>query len=54
MEWAEGRRTEEKTQGKPCANVNQYRTNYHSQKYFLIQLGIKIQKGMLFITTYLY
>lgn len=29
-EWAEGRRTEEKAQGKPCANVYQGRTNYHS------------------------
>lgn len=41
-EWAEGRRTEEKAQEKPCANVNKRRTNYqtvtselHTKKIFI-------------------
>lgn len=31
---------EEKAQGKPCTNLNQHRTNCHSQKSFLIDLGM--------------
>lgn len=45
VEWAEGRRTEEKAQGKPCANVNQHRTNYHGQNPFLIELGTHRSSG---------
>lgn len=44
-QWAEGRRTKEKAQGKPCANVNQHRTNYHSQKSFLIELRMYRSSG---------
>lgn len=45
VEWAEGWRTEKKAQGKPCAYLNQHRTNYRNQKSFLIELGMHQSSG---------
>lgn len=50
VEWAEGRKTEEKAHGKPCANVSQHRMNYHHQN--VSSQGwvcIEVQEGMFFI-----
>lgn len=58
VEQAQGRRTEEKAQGMPCAHVNQRRTNYQTNFRTTTKnlsssgwVCIKVQEGMLFITS---